>query len=141
MSDSRSTPGIPEAFLAARYVIETPDSDLVLHIDQPSEAAQALLTALGANCAAIITAHNPAAASTDSSPNMAAQEALEHDAQALGLICLHGYNSAGDGGPPVEPTVVLVDPARAESDALARRYGQLAYVLVDKNGTPRLVWL
>lgn len=141
MPDHRPAPGITEAFRTARYVIEAPDSDLVLQIDQPSAAARALLAALGADCAALITAHNPAAVTADRKANMAAQEALEREAQALGLICLHGYNSAGDDSPPREPTVVLIDPERAEADALARRYGQLAYVLIDKDGTPRLIWL
>ncbi|TKR56997.1 DUF3293 domain-containing protein [Allopusillimonas ginsengisoli] len=131
---------IRHAFHAARYVIQAPGTDIVLHIGQTSAAAQELLTALNVNCAALITAYNPGGCVIDNATNKAAQNALQRDVKALGLTCMQGYNCAKDGSPPIEPTVVMLGPTQTLADALAQRYGQLAYVWVCEKGIPALRW-
>lgn len=141
MPNTSNSARIRHAFDAARYVIEAPGADIVLHIGQASTAARALLIALEANGAALITAYNPGGCVVDHATNQAAQRALQRDIEALGLTYMQGYNSAEDGSPPIEPTVVLFGPSQAQADTLAQRYGQLAYVLLGQEGGPVLRWL
>lgn len=141
MPNASTDARIRRAFDAARYVIEARGTDIVLHIEQPSVAVRALLIALEVDCAALITAYNPGGCIIDHAINQAAQNALQRDVEALGLACMQGYNSAEDAGPPIEPTVVLLGPSHAQANALAHRYGQLAYVLVGQEGIPVLRWL
>lgn len=138
---NKSAASLEAAFLAARYTVHAPSGDIMLKIGRHSAGLAALMAAKGWNSLALITAYNPHARPRDAQANAFAQQDLRQAAEALGLPCLAGCNSAPDGGEPVEPTVAIAEISLAQAQALAARFGQLALVYADAGAIPKMIWV
>ncbi len=90
---------LAHAFATARYVIHAPTGAITLSIGQACPELDALMREYRASTLAILTAFNPGARACKEAANQAAQAALLHAAQALGLPMLIGHNAAGTSPP------------------------------------------
>jgi hypothetical protein len=139
-------PAVPDpqllaAYRATHYVVRAPGRDLHLRIDQYDAQLAKLLREAWVDSAALITAWNPGSQRQASQLNHALQSQLVNALAADGHPCLHGRNepaveSAREAWQ--EESVLALGITLASARAIAARYGQLAFVWIDQDATPRL---
>ncbi|MEA3200684.1 MAG: hypothetical protein QOE90_2112 [Thermoplasmata archaeon] len=110
---------------------------LRLRIGEPNAALDELLARHGAATWAYLTAWNPGSVPRGETENRAAARRLLD--RLAGYPCIEG-ESVGDGGAWREPSVLVLGIRRDEALAIARDFGQLAFVVGERGGAPRLVW-
>ena len=59
---------------------------------------------------------------------------------AAGFCFYHGEGKGDDGAWPAEPSLLILGVGEDEAAALARRFGQAAFVYGDRGAAARLVW-
>ena len=91
------------AFRRARYRVRGPKGDFVLRVDAASPELLDLFLKRAASSAVCITAHNPSGRRMDAAANDAAQAALRHELQALGLELIEGVERIPMGSGPMRP--------------------------------------
>lgn len=131
------------AYHATCYRVQAPGTELRLHIGRHEPLLAKLLREAWVEHAALLTAWNPGSQPQDPATNEASHQSLVQELQAAGYPCLHGRNepaagSASDAG-WVERSVLALDVSFDAARAIAARYGQLAFLWIDKQATPRLV--
>jgi len=135
---------ILQAFQSARYIVQAPDGEIQLRVGRRSTAMNRLMHDHHASCAAILTAWNPGGKPSGKQANVAAQAALEAQLCATGAAILAGRNMAAEDDPSTndwtEPTAVVFGISLTQAEAVARAYGQLAFVYVRAGGMPELIW-
>jgi hypothetical protein len=127
-------PALWAAYLSAHYVVDAPDGEIVLRIDEASDMLTALMRARRASTAAVLTAHNPWSRPAEADENDAAQRALEAELAERRIPMLPASGRDPAGRWPAESSVVAFGLSRESAAALARRYGQNAFVWVPKPG-------
>jgi hypothetical protein len=131
-----SEPGAPidatlwAAYRATHYVVDAPDGEVVLHVGAANDALAALMRAVHAPTAAVLTAHNPWSLATPAHANDAAQRELEAALAAHGIAMLPASGRDPSGAWPPETSVLALGLTREAADALARRFAQNAFVWV-----------
>ena len=125
----------------------------VFEIDCPGEAAiqfkvdvfcprvEALLRHMNASEAAFITAYNPGSVSLCEAENAASQEKLLNDLNFQGLQFFRGRGIDPTGAWKPEPSVLVFAITRDNAHALAKKYGQNAFVYLACGAAPELVLL
>jgi hypothetical protein len=114
---------------------------LVLRIGEPNAALDALLEADGARSATFVTAANPQGKRRGALRNFLAFYFLKS------VLKKKRYrHHLGEGRDPAgtwaaERSVLVTGIARADAEALGRRFGQLAIVFAEKGQAPELVLL
>lgn len=132
------TPELLAAYLSAVYRIDTDSGPLELRIGSANPAVQQLLRASGHSCAACITAFNPGGRLQQDAANLLAQRRLHQALQQRGFTFLTGRNLDPSGTWPPEASTLVLGSGQVESRALARRFGQLAFVWCDQSAVPTL---
>jgi hypothetical protein len=110
-----------------------------LRIGQPSPELDALLQASGYDCAAFITAWNPMCQTLDVTENQRRQQSLKSELDARDLIALLGIGQHPSNGWPGEESILVLGLQFDAARALAKTYGQLAFVWVDINQPAELI--
>lgn len=123
-----------QAYRKACYRVDA-DPPFELHVDAPSLDADRLMARTKAASAALLTAYNPRSQPRPAPENEAAQKSLL--AALAGHACF-GAEGRGEGWPP-EPSVFALDLPRSEAAALARRFGQHAYLYLEPRRPVELV--
>ena len=125
-------------YLASSYRIHEACRTVVFHVGVRSAELAALLGARGLSSCAFLTAWNPGSRPLPREENDARAQALGRDVRAAGQDLLEGQGRSPDRDWCEESCLVLgIDRARAI--ALARRYGQVAFLFIDARGLPELV--
>lgn len=132
-------PELWAAYRATDYVVDAPDGEIVLRIDAASDTLTALMRTLRAPTAAVLTAHNPWSRPTAADENDAAQRALEAELSERAISMLPASARDASGQWPAESSVIAFGLSRESATALARRYGQNAFVWVPKPGAACLL--
>lgn len=127
-------PELWAAYLATDYVVDAPDGEIVLKVDAASDALTALMRGLRVHTAAVLTAHNPWSQPTAADVNDAAQRALEAELSERAIPLLPASGRDAGGRWPAESSVIAFGLSRESAAALARRYGQNAFVWVPRAG-------
>jgi hypothetical protein len=131
------------AYHATCYRVQAPGTELRLHIGRHEPLLAKLLREAWVEHAALLTAWNPGSQPQEPSTNEASHQALLRELQAAGYPCLHGRNEPADGSANgdswIEPSVLALDVTFEAARAIAARYGQLAFLWIDRQATPRLV--
>lgn len=136
-------PQLLAAYRATHYVVHAPDAELSLRIDQPDARLAALLRAAHVDSAALITAWNPRSELVDPQRNRALQSQLVRELVAAGFRCIPARHVAAvehGGGKWHEDSVLVPGITSEGARAVAARHGQLAFVWIDAQATPRLVF-
>lgn len=131
------------AYHATCYRVQAPGAELQLHIGRHEPLLAKLLREAWVEHAALLTAWNPGSQHRDQKTNEASHQALLQELEAAGYPCLHGRNEPAPGNGStsgwIEPSVLALDVPLDAARAIAARYGQLAFLWIDKQATPRLV--
>ncbi|MEI7447967.1 MAG: DUF3293 domain-containing protein, partial [Burkholderiales bacterium] len=127
-------PALWDAYRRTDYVVDAPDGEIVLRVEAASDALTALMRALRTHTAAVLTAHNPWSEARAADENDAAQRALEGELSERGIAMLPASGRDPGGAWPAETSVLAFGLSRESAAALARRYGQNAFVWVPKPG-------
>src|SRR6186713_2327069 len=116
-------------YLASSYRIDAAGHELILHVGVRSEDLAELHRTRGVQSSAFITAWNPGSQPLDEAVNRQRNDALARDAAAGGFGILRGRGHSPDRDWCEESYLVLgID--RSEALALARRYGQVAFLFI-----------
>jgi putative PIN family toxin of toxin-antitoxin system len=129
------TPELVAAYMNALYAVK---DGPVLRIGEANATLERLLEAHGARSAAFVTAANPRGAQASAAQNDAAMASL---AAALSWPALAGEGRDPQGRWRAEPSLLVLGIARAEAEALGRRFAQNAIVYCERGGAPELVLL
>jgi hypothetical protein len=129
------------AYRATCYHVAAPGGQLQLRVDQYDVGLAKVLREAWVDSAALLTAWNPGSQPCPKEWNEAKQEELVRELKAAGYPCLAGSNvpdqAAADGW--AERSVLALDVPLTAAHAIAARYGQAAFLWIDKQATPRLV--
>ena len=129
------TPQLVAAYRGADYAVH---GGPVLHVGEPNPALQALMQSHGVQTAAFLTGANPRGAPRSHAANEAAMAELR---ALLSWPLLEGEGRDPGGGWVPEPSFLVLGIARAEAEALGRRFEQNAIVFVPQGGAPELILL
>lgn len=134
--------GITEELLAAfrstLYLVDLPDQRVQLQVDVPSEPLARWMQARRHFCAALLTAHNPAAQRQDAFANQQAHDRLLELLRERGLESHQGCNVDPRQRWPAEDSVLVADLPLPQAHRLAVHFGQLAFLWCDRSAIPRL---
>ena len=139
VSTARQPSELEKAYRASHYRVDLADTHLVIRIDQPQKAVDALLAHHACLTWAFLTAHNPGSHLLPAVENQARQARLRDEVRAAGWVSYPGEGLGIDGWPGEESLLVLgidIDDALA----LAQRYGQLALIFGRRGENAQLLW-
>ena len=126
------------AFRSTLYLVDLPSHRVQLRVDTPSEPLQHWLASQRHFCAALLTAHNPAAIHRDAATNQAAQQRLHALLHERGLAFCFGCNVDPQQRWPAEDSVLVADLPLPQAHKLAAHFGQLAFLWCDAAAVPKL---
>ena len=126
------------AYQATSYTALLPHGEIVLRIGEPCPALDALLQTLGHTSWAYVTACNPGSR-LDEAANAERQAELVAEVERQGRTWFPGRAIADDGSWPAEDSLWIPGLAHSGARALGRAFGQLAVVVGELGGPPRLV--
>jgi Protein of unknown function (DUF3293) len=130
------------AYCVTCYRVRAPKGELLLHVDEHDAGLARLLRDTGVDTAALLTAWNPGSRMQPPEVNRAMQAALERELHEAGIVCLHGMNEGPiDSSTAVswsEESLLAMGISLEGAHGLALRYGQLAFLWIDAEATPRL---
>ncbi|HEX5129559.1 MAG TPA: DUF3293 domain-containing protein [Usitatibacter sp.] len=127
-----------QQYLASLYRIRNADEEIVLHVGVRSPELAALQRSRGVRSSAFVTAWNPGSRPLDRAENEARDEALRREAAAGGYETLDAQGHSPDRD-WYEKSCLLLGIDRAAALALARRYGQVAFLFMGEAAVPELV--
>ncbi len=127
------------AFRRARYRVFAPEEELLLRIDQRDVRLAHLLGTNGVAEAALLTAFNPHGRRQSPFRNRRSQQFLLRALMQRGCIVLAARNEDPRGRWPVEPSLLALGMPEKTARRLAARFHQVAFLMVDSVGTPRLI--
>ncbi len=128
------------AYRATTYRVFLPGGAVDLRLGEASPALVAWLAEEDVSTWAILTAYNPASQRLAPGENAERQSQLECALLEQGFLTFAGENVADDGVWPNEESCFVPGMDLKNSVALARRFGQNAFILGGKDGVPHLVW-
>jgi hypothetical protein len=132
---------LASVYRATCYHVAAPGAQLQLRVDQYDVGLAKVLREAWVESAALLTAWNPGSQACPKERNEARQEELVRELKAAGYPCLAGSNVPDQRSADawVEPSVLALDVPLAAAHEIAARYGQVAFLWIDKQATPRLV--
>jgi len=134
-------PDLLRAYRDADYVIFNEAEELIVHIDESNLPVDELLRQLDVRSAAIITAWNPRSQVCPDAENQAAHEQLESAVARLRLTALPAEGRDPTGAWTPEQSLFITGIQRHQATALAARFGQNAYVWLERRRPAELVVL
>lgn len=140
-------PTLDAAYRATTYWFEPSTGPRIgLRCGERSELLDRILLDAGVRTWAFITACNPRSKRLDADANAAGMARLADAVKGLGLQSIAGAG-IGDaehttaGGWPAEPSLLVLGIDEAAAIALARQFGQNAFLAGTIGGEPTLIWL
>ena len=136
---SELDPELINKYRTANYQVRDATRCITFRIDRESQDLDHLLDTHDTRTAAFITAHNPHSRVSSSAENDLAHKKLLIELSGQGLCWLSGEGGDLQGRWIPETSVLIFGLNRSASTALAKRFGQNAYVWVQRGESPRLV--
>lgn len=123
------------SFIEAHYEVQAAGPGLSLRIGHSVDLPETIVPE--GRLIALVTACNPSGEALDEGANATRMSQLDDALADAGLKALPGRNAAPDGGWK-ESSRLLIDVDLRTVDALARRFGQLAVVVIGADRVARL---
>lgn len=114
---------------------------LRLRIGARDAALDAMLDKMGAREWAYLTAWNPRGEPQSEAENRAGMRRLQAMLDAGDYEAIGGEAEGDDRVWPAEPSVLILDIAREDAEAIGRVFDQVAIVAGTRGGVAELVWL
>jgi hypothetical protein len=127
-----------DLYRQALYVVQLDERELILRIGQPEALLDELLEAAVTDTAAFMTACNPASVPLTDAENASRQVEFKAAITAAGYTCYAGEGRAPAGDWQPEESFLILGLDRSAANALAQRFGQNAYVWLEKGLPPEL---
>jgi hypothetical protein len=127
------------AYRRTRFCADTAQGRLVIRVGETCAELDALLRATGCARWAYITAFNPGSFRLSDDENEAQQRELESALRQLGHPMFRGEGIGDDGTWAPEPSFLALCIEREAAVGLGRRFGQLAILCGDLDGSAELV--
>lgn len=134
-------PAIEAAYRAAVYRVDAPGESFDLSIGLAAPALDRLLARAGADRWAYVTAANPASLRLEEEENARRLARLDAEIARRGWRAIPGASLDPEGFWPAEASRLLLGVEEAAARALARRFGQIAFVAGERGAPPRLCWV
>lgn len=128
------------AFRATRYRLAAAGATIVLEIGARAPALDRLLAAAGERRWAWLTAVNPGARRLDAARNAARLAELDAALARAGRTALRGVAVDPAGEWPDEESRLVLGLDAGAARALARRFGQVAFLAGEAGAEVRLEW-
>ena len=136
-----ATTALEQAFLQTTYRVFLPDRSIDLHVGMLHPELDAKLQRRHACRWIVLSPGNPAARQLPEQDNARRMRALKMDLQTLGLVFFTAVGlPAKDEDWPPEACLLILDATPSQTAALARRYGQLAWIEGAVGQPARLSW-
>lgn len=132
---------LEQVYRATTYRVFLPEGVCDLRIGEAHAGLAAWLAEEEVDCWAILTAHNPGATQAEAGHNAERQAELECLLLEADYEPFAGENQADAGDWPLEETCFVPLLEDDEAMALARQFGQNAFVVGGADGVPHLVWV
>jgi hypothetical protein len=131
------------AFRNTRYVVQLPDEEAVVRIDQPLPSTlRRWLQAVGRDSLSLLTADNPGAIQRSERDNIRERDRLLRELDHLALPCLPTVHVAAPRSQwPAEYGWAVANLPLDKACQLARSCQQLAFVRASIDEPARLIWL
>jgi hypothetical protein len=129
-----------EAYLRTNYVVDDGAVQLTLRIDERNIALDDLLSEYKKQVCAFITACNPRSKPLSKAENKARHRELLNELEANHYQYFHGYGASETSDWEPEKSVLIVGINYETALDLARRYDQNAFVYIERDCPPVLVW-
>ncbi len=126
---------LERAYRAAEYWV----GNVRLRLGKASAGIVALHDEHGVVESAYVTAHNPASRMIEAASNVERQASLEHDVDNAGFRYRRGNARDPQGAWPDEAGCLIFGIGEEQAGALARRYGQLAFLHMGRDGVVQLM--
>ncbi|MFC4703233.1 DUF3293 domain-containing protein [Paraburkholderia caffeinitolerans] len=139
-SDSSIPRDTIQAYLETHYEV-LGDAPAMLRPGQFNAALAALHEARQVACSAFITACNPLSKSLDPATNVARQETLARELDALGFAYIEGVGQHPSNQWPGEASFLVLGMTLDTAKALAKKYEQNAIVWCGADAVPQLILL
>lgn len=133
-------PSLARAYERAIYRVDAPAGQIELKVGRRSVALDCLLRESGHLRAAYLSAANPRSRPLSDEANRARHELLLLRISGTGIPFFAGESAAPDGEWREASLLVLGLPEEAACD-LAREFGQAAWLAIELDRPPRLVWI
>jgi hypothetical protein len=131
------------AYRAARYRVWAPGGEFLLQVDRPEPRLAKLLREAWVEGAALLTAWNPGSVEQPLHVNQSMQSDLERELSNAGCACVRARNEpAVDSSTNqdwIEESVLALGITLAKAHELAAHHGQVAFLWISSDATPRLV--
>jgi hypothetical protein len=129
------------AYRSAVYEYIAPDKTLQeFRVDQRSDSLVKLLSVQGVNQAAFISACNPNGIANPRHENLGRLFRLSFRIRDHDCAFLSGRGRDDSGHWPDEPSLMALGIDKSDAFKLAREFNQIAFIWVEKDGVPRLVY-
>lgn len=127
-----------KAFEETHYIVHH-QPPFTLHVGRHSQELDALLEASRADCAAFITAWNPMSQALSDDENQRRQQSLTDELDRRGLLYHPGIGQHPSNGWPGEQSVLVLGLQLEAARSLAREWGQLAFIWVEREHPVELI--
>lgn len=131
-------PELIAQYRQSTYRFELGGETVRMRVDDASAGLAEAHRRHGVASSAFLTAWNPRSEPRDERENDARNEALRSDLRRIGLGWLEAKGVAADESWE-EPSLLVLGIGEEAARALARRYGQNAFLFAGKDAVPRLV--
>jgi hypothetical protein len=129
------------AYATTLFEANTTLGSVVLKVGEYNDCLANLYRTTGTQCAAYITAWNPASVPLTEAQNRARHTELLASLKTRRHTYEEGYGRDPTGQWPPERSVLVLGIPGDEACAVGREFGQAAIVVVDADAIPRLRWL
>lgn len=129
---------LQRAFEETHFIVHHQPS-FTLRIGQSSPELDTLLQETDNNCAAFITAWNPMCQALSDAENQSRQQSLMDAIDRRGLLYHPGIGQHPSNGWPGEESVLVLGLQLEAARSLAREWGQLAFVWVEREHPVELI--
>ena len=136
-----SDPELVRAYEQAHYTVSAPGGEVRIRVGRADPVVDELLRACGVTQGAFITAWNPGSEPLAETENAARHARLLAALAQQGFEYLDGAGSDPDGAWPAEQSLLVLGIEAEAAAALAREFGQNAYVWVARHQPALLVWV
>ena len=126
-------------FVETDYIVDD-DPPLRLKVGERNDGVRVLFASFGVESAAFMTAWNPGGLEATLDQNYDRQADLLDDIEALRLNYFVGRGEHPENG-WVEESYLVLGATKEQSDRLAKKFEQRAYLWIPMSGVPELVWI